>query len=439
MKEQLLTYMVGWMLLALATIVIYNFRIKYSVGLVSALISCSFIEYFSGAFVHVLPWWFSENTFFTFVGFRQVFIGLVGFFVGSAVIAPFFLKVRSLKKRQVLLNPRLAIAGIFFGLLFYLKFPFSEIPTIRVIPIVSWSFMVCSVCLLGYLGYYLNNFRLFLFSLILALFFPIYSIFNLGFLGYGALAFVVIIIFISVFFRPRVVMVIFTIVVVYLGLSLYVTYMRDRDIIRSEVWYKQDTGYGGIKGLFKDFEFFDPHNQKHLISIEGRLNQASLVGMVVYNLEQGYQKFAQGELFFSSLFSIIPRIIWPEKPFFAGESTLVSKYTGLTFAYGTSVGTGLVMEFFIDYGSPFVFLGYLILGLLLAIFDVKARISLENGDWKKFYLYFLLGINMLGSLATERELIMTVGSVVIFYFVIIKFVFPRLVKLKNQFISSKNK
>ena len=89
------------------------------------------------------------------------------------------------------------------------------------------------------------------------------------------------------------------------------------------------------------------------------MNQNQLVGAAVQYLESGYAPFATGDTLIQSALAIIPRAIWPDKPVFAGSPGLVTQYTGIQFAAGTSVGVGQVLEFYINFGSPGVVGGFL--------------------------------------------------------------------------------
>src|SRR5262249_25377322 len=89
------------------------------------------------------------------------------------------------------------------------------------------------------------------------------------------------------------------------------------------------------------------------------------------------------------------RALWPDKPQYAGSGSLVTRFTGFKFAYGTSVGIGQVMELYVNFGTLGVLVGYTLLGLLLGILDVRAGTALAAGDWKQFSLWFMIGVAFL--------------------------------------------
>ena len=82
---------------------------------------------------------------------------------------------------------------------------------------------------------------------------------------------------------------------VYLGLSLFVTYMRDRDKIRDALWGNLTLSvewkalfqsYGSridqLMSTFSQPEFFSINNDEHLKPIDERLNLSAQVGRSVH-------------------------------------------------------------------------------------------------------------------------------------------------------------
>jgi hypothetical protein len=92
---------------------------------------------------------------------------------------------------------------------------------------------------------------------------------------------------------------------------------------------------------------------------------------------------------------LVPRVMWPNKPVTGGSGDLVSTYTGLTFAEGTSVGVGQVMEFYINFGTMGVLIGFLIMGAIVGLLDTAAGERMMAGEWGAFILWFLPGVTFL--------------------------------------------
>jgi len=139
---------------------------------------------------------------------------------------------------------------------------------------------------------------------------------------------------------------------------------------------------------------FDLHSQKHLRTIDARLNQNLLVGAAVDKLSQSGE-YARGETFLAALLAFVPRALWPNKPVLAGSSDLASRFTGFRFAKGTSVGIGQVMEFYANFGTWGVWIGFLLMGIVVTLFDSFAREDLLRGDWQGYSFWIMIGLSFL--------------------------------------------
>jgi hypothetical protein len=98
---------------------------------------------------------------------------------------------------------------------------------------------------------------------------------------------------------------------------------------------------------------------------------------------------------------MIPRLIWPDKPPSGGSGDLAARFTGKEFAVGTSVGIGPVLEFYGNFGTAGVVVGFFILGIVIRALDICAGTALWNARWGQFALFYLIGIsslNVAGSL-----------------------------------------
>jgi len=224
--------------------------------------------------------------------------------------------------------------------------------------------------------------------------YPLLTIITQGFIGFGIFNTILVFTFVAGFYRPRWKLVVLGLAAGYLGLSIYVTYMRDRGDIRNTVWGGQSYGsrMDQLKATFSQFELFNINEDEHLERIDLRLNQNSLVGASVGYLESGRVEFARGETLWQALIAFVPRAIWPDKPVMAGSGDLVSKYTGYYFEEGTSVGVGQVMEFYINFGQAGVVIGFLFIGFILALIDRRAGECFANNDWLNFACWYLPGV-----------------------------------------------
>ena len=177
----------------------------------------------------------------------------------------------------------------------------------------------------------------------------------------------------------------------FLSLSVFVTYFHHRNEIRNQVWggAPMDVRIDSVMNTVRDFQWLDPTNRVHLLALDQRLNQNYFVGLAARRLEQGQVNYLEGESVWEGLEALIPRAFWPDKPVFAGSPQIVSKMTGLRLSPTTSFGVGNVMEFQINFGTPGVVVGFLILGWLIGTLDLRAAMAERRGELGEVILFFL--------------------------------------------------
>jgi hypothetical protein len=125
----------------------------------------------------------------------------------------------------------------------------------------------------------------------------------------------------------------------------------------------------------------------------------------------------------------IPRILWPNKPSFGGSGNssgkIVTLYTGQNFGAGTSVGVGQVLEFYLNFGSIGVFIGFMVFGVIIRIVDVTAAYKLLYGNWLGFASWFLPGLSMLQPGGALTEVTASTAASVVLMFIIRRFLSRR--------------
>ena len=169
-------------------------------------------------------------------------------------------------------------------------------------------------------------------------------------------------------------------------------YLGDlRNDIREQVWggASLEARIDSVTDTVRGFEWFDPSNRKHLGALDERLNQNYFVGLAARRIEVGLSRYLDGESVWEGLLSLVPRLLWPDKPVFGGSPQIVSKMTGLHFSPNTSIGVGNVMEFQINFGIPGVVIGFFVLGWLIGMLDLKAAVAEARGDMGGTILFFL--------------------------------------------------
>lgn len=350
------------------------------------------------------------------VGFQLTTLGVAGFIVGVIVGG---LRTPRLRRRiksasnskipfktAVELNQ---LAWFLLGVGFAMQLVI--VPLLRGIPLTALlsglaQLTVAGACLGLYSAQMTGDKSILVRWFYVAAAFPVITIMSSAFIGYGVYSLLMVISFATTLFRPRLWGVVGFVIAIYAGLSVYVTYMRDRSEFREAVWLEEaalSVRAEHLVNTFLKFEPFNLDNDLHLHAVDNRLNQNMLVGSGEAHIYSGRAPFANGETMWAALVAPIPRLVWPGKPEFAGSSDIVASYTGQVFADGTSVGVGQVLEFFINFGWAGVFWCYVVLGAICRRLDLHAGLALRSGNFKLFLLFFLpaLGLLQQGGMIAE--------------------------------------
>jgi len=376
-----------------------------SVGLPLCYLLSLGIIHWLGAVIHVLPW-YSVRDPYTYGGFHQAFLAGLAFTTGSILLAPLILRIilrncqtRVVVERMRTSELRLPETYMFLGMTLYalLAPAVASIPSIAAVSVTGVYLTVVGFCLACWRAYLERSRPKLLWWLLIVCCIPFLTVVTLGFIGYGALASLLVFTFVATYYRPRWQAAVGLGLLIFLGLSLFVTYARDRSTLREAVWGGADYTYR-IQALVRtltDFELINFRYARHLKFIDRRLNQNFLVGRAVETIELGREQSAKGETLYQAFLALVPRILWPDKPVRAGSPEIVSHFTRISFAAGTSVGVGQVMEFYINFGTPGVIIGFLMIGVLIRVLDTIAALRLRDGDWQGFMSWFLPSISLL--------------------------------------------
>ncbi|MDH3445644.1 MAG: hypothetical protein OEN50_17085, partial [Deltaproteobacteria bacterium] len=351
--------------------------------------------------LYILPWYQNYSSNVVAAGLMQSTIGMLAFTCGSLLVAPIFMKICGFyTNANVTYTPHRHLPRAYIvmgGAAYLLLYSFiGALPTANALLAVGQQLFVVGLCLACWWAWHESNSKKIFTLLAVTLALPFFTVTSSGFISQGVIAVIVVFTFVSSLVRSRAKVLATALVLGYLGLSVYVTYMRDRYDIRQSVWGGEPWSER-LEEVYKSMsamEWFDPYDDNHLKRIDARLNQNYLVGMAVTRMSLK-NDFAYGETIWGACLALIPRALWPEKPLFAGSGHLVSDYTGIMFAPGTSVGIGQVMEFYINFGTAGVIFGFLFIGIIVAVIDSVAAKGLLNGDWQLFALLYLIGISLL--------------------------------------------
>jgi len=387
-----------------AAAVIFIFRWKHrdtSAGLVFAYL-CNFtILHWVGAAIYLRSWFGGSNPDITRLGLVESTYAVLALGIGSVFLAPRLIRMFRIGQEAAISHEPhrdLPAAFLIGGVASYVLFSgdLGRLPSMSAVSSASQQFIIVGICLLCREAWGRRDIGSVLAYLGAGLLLPFFTIVSQGFLGFGAMACFTILCFLSGMIRSLWRFTAGALVMAMLFLSLYVSYMRDRGVIRDAVWGRQSMQLriNRVYTMMTTLEWFDPGNDDHLRRIDRRLNQNYLVGRAVEHLAAN-DSYANGETIVDAGIALVPRAIWPDKPVSAGSGDLVSRFTGLQFAEGTSVGIGQVMEWYVNFGRAGVVIWFLFLGVLLTVADTVAGVKLRNGDWLSFTVWYVPSLALL--------------------------------------------
>ena len=354
--------------------------------------------HFFGALIYAFPWYQPQSDYliqqqadpvFVARGFEISLLGLVGFCLGVGIVN-WRVGAFGIRSSKSWVDHRWLIGvGVVMKLVLT---PFlGAIPSMSSVLWIGGQLAVVGFLLAAWRAWRKKELNVCGAWLAASVLFPLSTTLASGFIGYGMTSWIIIILFIQRYVKKNFLVGAVGLFAIYLGVSLWVTYARDRDQVRSVVW--SGSGWSAriaqVASTLFSFEFFDPKNQRHLEFIDVRLNQNLLVGQAAINIETGGVKLAGGSTIAFSLVAWIPRAIWPGKPEFGGSGDMVSEFTGRYFDENSSFGVGQIMEFYINFKSAGVLIGMMILGAVIALLDRMAAVNLARGDSWGFVICFL--------------------------------------------------
>ena len=393
--------LITWMIVIVMMAVIRRRKGVTGVGLILAYILNLSLIFGLPGILYLLPWYRGEWEDFTSVGTEMSLYGVLGFAFGSLAIASWVLDSGLLPRVSQVhcADARLPKAYLVVGMISYsILLVFTRgIASLTAIFSSGQELVVVGLSLCCWQAWQAGEKKKAIFWLAISLMLPAVTIVSIGFIGYGAVATLSILIFLSNFVRSKIKVVAAGMLVFYCAFSVYVTYMRDRNEIRRSVWGGESLSerLDHVSASASEFEWFDPFDNEHLYRVDKRMNQSYLVGAAVRHLEANGD-YARGSTLVDAVLSMIPRIFWPDKQIFAGSGTLVARFTGFKFDNTTtSVGIGQVMEFYANFGETGVVVGFMVFGTILTILDVMATERLQAGDLHGFVLFYLPGLAFL--------------------------------------------
>jgi hypothetical protein len=346
----------------------------------------------------------------TRLGFEQTVIGTVAFLIAVIIVRIMMFLRRADRNAGVgrtyltpgsaaALNRLALLYCLLGGVAYFVLMPLSGyMPSTTAIISSFGSLIVVGACLRLWVGQEGRNWLKVWSTIALLTLLPLFTLVQTGFIGFGTYWALGILSFFFAQTTRRLLLLCLAPVVFFVGLSVFVNYMASRNDIRHVVW-NDGASLGDrldrVGDVFANFEWLDLSNSRHRKAIDNRLNQNFLIGVAVKRLKFGQQQYASGETISNMIVSLIPRVLWPDKPEIGGGGNVVTEFTGIRFARGTSVGAGQVFEFYVNFGTWGVIGGFLLFGLLLGYMDLLIIEYLRKGDQGRFLLWFILGVSLL--------------------------------------------
>ena len=386
-----------------------------------------------GAIIHAIPEFSLKGAEFVVLGFRESLYGLVGFCAGAflPILKRAALEQQAAREARVAVPHKtiwyLMVLGIGF---FFARAVIGKIPSIGASLNAGTTLMVVAL-VLGFWTSWIEGRKLgMLFWVALCGGFPLFSLTFQGFLGFGASVAAIVLLAIASFYRPQWRVWAVGLPAIYFALSLFVTYMRDREKIRDEVWggSKLEKRIEKIRKIYDEFEWLDLRKEEHIQRIDERLNQNSLVGMTVDRIDSGAIYPVEGITLWWGVQSLVPRILWRGKTVRAGSMDVASYFTGQEYAKGTSVGLGQIMELYGNYKRYGVVIGMFLMGWLIAIWDIRCGEALRQGDWRNYSCYFILLVPLLQPGGSAVEMFSGTAAAAVLFWFLKKYVFKEEVK-----------
>jgi len=401
---------------------------KRTVGLPIAFFMEMYLTYFIGAAVYLLPWHHGVDADYVLLGFTQATFGVVLFVAGYTIISPLVNSIFGVIRNQGV-DP-IPIAGLIkfyisVGIIFHFLLAniLEKIPSFRTFSGIGWNMIFVGMCLAIRSAYMANDKKKMYYLLALVALTPLYTTVVRGFMMVGTIITIIVFSFVMSFYKPRWKMVLVLVLGGYLGLSLFINYMVNRVDIREQVWKggSANKRVMAVSNMFSEFKFIDLYDSRHLLFIGERLNQSPLIGRSVERIENGTESYLAGGSILDAILAPIPRILWPDKPIEMGGSEIVSRYSGLEFASGTSVAVCPVMELYINFGTLGVIIGYLIFGTIVGLLDLVCSNMLERSDYQGFVFWFLPSMALFGA-ESIGAITMTAAASIVFCMVVHKLV-----------------
>ncbi len=423
-----------WPLIVVAVLQVLLRTSRRSVGFIAFYLLIYTITYWlASAFQSLSSYFPLQDPFYTRLGFTVSFVGLVCFIAGVLITQFVFRRTRLSHSIPVILSPQPQVSTsvplIFYSIgivsYFALSSFVANIPTISAVAYNASNLLFVGAILM--LSHKTSKSLPRWIILVSVFVWPVVTVVNGGFLGFGlSPSILTLICWFQISGRKlRLHHFILAAFGIYIAFSVVATYFVARNDIRGLVWTSaaSDIRISGVFDSFvQNFQFFGFGDAQRLAFIEGRLDLSNLTGVAIARLNTNQIDFANGGTLTQAALMVIPRSFWPDRPVVVGGNDLISKYTGITFASGTTVAPGQVMELYINFGLLGIIVGFAVLGGAVAFLDQRAAKAFDSGNYFGFAAYVMpmLGLVLVGDtmIAVVATTVTGAGTALLVNFVV---------------------
>lgn len=380
-----------------------------TIGLPIAYLFAAHLQYLPGAFAHAVGGYYFTDSSTTQIGLRFATLATICF-VAGVILAQRIMRGTVGKSDASWLHQlgmlRFAVFCLLGGWLAVFVSIFVKIP--------SLSAAIDQGAAIWILGVLMGLFRaiqqrrtdhIFIWLAALSVY-PAFVLIWGGYLSFGSTSIFIVMSALLLTIRSHLRAYTFVTLFSLLCFHMFLSYFQARDDIRDTL----ASGAGlnqrvqQSAHIFTDLKLFDPDNTGQLSGLDVRLNQSQFVGMAFLNIESGEAQFLHGHSVWEGLQALVPRILWADKPYFAGSSKIIREVSGFEVNESTTYGVGQVLELYANFGVGGVVFGFLLFGFAYGWIDRKAATNLQNGGLGGALVWFLMGVAMLAPLASVAEM-----------------------------------
>src|SRR5262249_5642574 len=143
--------------------------------------------------------------------------------------------------------------------------PLNGLPSVTSIISAAKQLLIAGICVKCWLAWQQHDRKRLFKWVTLGLVFPLYTTIASGFLGYGIVFLMTILIFVGAFFRPRFLLVVGASIAILFAVGFFASYLDHREMLRDAIWGDKplDARIEAVQTMMMSVGPFDPFNQNH--------------------------------------------------------------------------------------------------------------------------------------------------------------------------------